>query len=476
MKIRIAIAGLLAALQLPACAALYSQPDAALITDLLRQKDWEKAEIAIDGALRETPEKEWLYTNQSWVCQNLQKWEKSIRMASTAIQKWPTSENARIALARTRSAYATELQKQGQRQAAHKEIAAAYKTFPRDWYYFQLGASHRDLGEYEQALTIMLDGQRKYPDYPQFAESLPYTRYQYYKSIEAGASPAVLRRWVEETFAYFKKAEPEHHHLSVIRRALRRIGDIAYLENVYGRLSARFPGDATVQDLHGFDLYVTHRLKADVPPAVRARAIALRRKAFQTYTSRHGRQPAIHGLPFPLKGRYAVWAEFGGTAMTHNGFGNYCYDFSAVDEQDRKCKQPANCNYTDYFMFGKPIYAVGDGKVVDALDSEKDNAVGGYEARANTVTLDHGAYTSFYAHLKQGSLRVRKGQQVRAGQLLGQAGNSGMSVEPHLHFCLRDKNEVASLPYHFLPAIVWKNGASRSSTDFYKEGEVVVFE
>jgi len=478
MLIRFAIVFVrfLPALFLPACDALSSQPGAALITELLKQNDWQQAEIEIDKALLETPHKEWLYTNQAWVCQNLKKWDKSIRMASIALQKWPDSENGKIALARTRSAYGTELQKQGQRHSAHKEIAAAYETYPRDWYYFQLGASHRDLGEYEQAMQVMLDGQRRYPGYPQFADSIPYTRYKFYKSVESSASPAELRRWVEETFTYFKKAQPEHHHLTVIRSALRRIGDIAYLDNIYGRLSARFPGAAKVRDLHGFDLYAVHRLKAPVPAVVKARAIALRREAFQIYTSQHGRKAAVTGLSFPLKGRFAVWAEFGGTAMTHNGFGNYCYDFSAVDEQDRKCPSEPNCKHSDYYMFGKPVYAVKEGKVVGALGSEKDNVVGGYEAEANYVTIDHGAYTSFYAHLKQGSLQVHKGQQVREGQLLGEVGNSGMSVEPHLHFCLRDKNDVASIPYRFKSARVWKQGNSRQSADFYKEDEVVVFE
>ena len=43
-----------------------------------------------------------------------------------------------------------------------------------------------------------------------------------------------------------------------------------------------------------------------------------------------------------------------------------------------------------------------------------------------------------YGHLKTGSVRVRRGQSVRAGEVLGQVGNTGQSGGPHLHFQLSD--------------------------------------
>ena len=39
-----------------------------------------------------------------------------------------------------------------------------------------------------------------------------------------------------------------------------------------------------------------------------------------------------------------------------------------------------------------------------------------------------------YAHLQPGTLRVKAGDRVKAGQTLGLLGNSGSSTEPHLHF------------------------------------------
>ena len=57
-----------------------------------------------------------------------------------------------------------------------------------------------------------------------------------------------------------------------------------------------------------------------------------------------------------------------------------------------------------------------------------------------------------YAHMVPGSLRVRKGQQVRRGQVIGLLGNSGNSSTPHLHFQVSDRPGFApvdSLPFVF---------------------------
>jgi murein DD-endopeptidase MepM/ murein hydrolase activator NlpD len=57
-----------------------------------------------------------------------------------------------------------------------------------------------------------------------------------------------------------------------------------------------------------------------------------------------------------------------------------------------------------------------------------------------------------YAHMVPGSLRVREGQQVRRGQVIGLLGNSGNSSTPHLHFQVSDRPGFApvdSLPFVF---------------------------
>ncbi len=74
---------------------------------------------------------------------------------------------------------------------------------------------------------------------------------------------------------------------------------------------------------------------------------------------------------------------------------------------------------------GTPIYATGDGTVVKVQRSLK-----GY---GHEIEIDHGfGYVTKYAHMSK--FDVRKGQKVTRGQKIGEVGNTGMSVAPHLHY------------------------------------------
>ena len=56
----------------------------------------------------------------------------------------------------------------------------------------------------------------------------------------------------------------------------------------------------------------------------------------------------------------------------------------------------------------------------------------------NAVVLEHpGGWTSIYCHMRQGSVRVKQGQEIAAGQPLGLVGESGAAAFPHLHFEIR---------------------------------------
>lgn len=71
----------------------------------------------------------------------------------------------------------------------------------------------------------------------------------------------------------------------------------------------------------------------------------------------------------------------------------------------------------------------------------------------NHVILDlgDGAY-ALYAHLQRGSVTARKGDRVRAGQVIGRCGNSGNSSEPHVHFQVMDHPDpdvATGLPFRW---------------------------
>lgn len=123
------------------------------------------------------------------------------------------------------------------------------------------------------------------------------------------------------------------------------------------------------------------------------------------------------------------------------------FDFLITDPNGRSFKTDGKSN-TDYYAFGKPLYATCDGEVVDVIDGVADNKPGvlnAVDVTGNTVVLKtaNNEYI-VYAHFKQNSIKVQKGQLVKSGDLLGLCGNSGRSSEPHLHFHIQNTNNVAA--------------------------------
>ena len=87
---------------------------------------------------------------------------------------------------------------------------------------------------------------------------------------------------------------------------------------------------------------------------------------------------------------------------------------------------------------GTPIYATGDGGRSDDL--------GGYGI---AVLIDHGyGYQSLYAHMSE--VKVRQGQSVKRGELLGLVGSTGLASGPHCHYEVwLNGNKVNPIYYFF---------------------------
>ncbi|MGB8800096.1 MAG: M23 family metallopeptidase [Candidatus Acidiferrales bacterium] len=116
----------------------------------------------------------------------------------------------------------------------------------------------------------------------------------------------------------------------------------------------------------------------------------------------------------------------------------------------------------NYRAYGTEIHAVADGVVTQVGDGIPQNTPGA-KSLAVPITLEtiggnhvimeigNGLF-AFYAHMQPGSLRVKVGDKVTRGQVLGLLGNTGNSSEPHLHFQICSANsELGSegLPYAF---------------------------
>lgn len=88
---------------------------------------------------------------------------------------------------------------------------------------------------------------------------------------------------------------------------------------------------------------------------------------------------------------------------------------------------------------GTPIYATGDGVVRKA-----DASLSGY---GNHIEISHGyGYLTLYAHLSK--YKVRAGQRVKRGDIIGYVGSTGRSEAPHLHYEVHKNGEVVN-PLNF---------------------------
>jgi len=88
---------------------------------------------------------------------------------------------------------------------------------------------------------------------------------------------------------------------------------------------------------------------------------------------------------------------------------------------------------------GTPVFASGDGIVERA-----DNTASGY---GNHIVIRHGfGYQTLYGHLSK--YKVRSGQHVKRGDIIGFVGSTGRSEAPHLHYEVHKNGEVVN-PLNF---------------------------
>jgi murein DD-endopeptidase len=211
------------------------------------------------------------------------------------------------------------------------------------------------------------------------------------------------------------------------------------------------------------------------PPAVHHRVFV------ETGTGDSARTQELDGPSIPVSGESAavgpplrggVWLAANGPAQaTGHRRGlipvggvpsiaqRFAIDYVKLGDDNRTFTGDSLKN-ASYHAQGQDALAVADGRVVAVKDSIPEN-VPGIQSRAVPITLETvggnyviieigGGRYAFYAHLQPGSLRVKLGERVRRGQVVGLVGNSGNSTEPHLHFHISDGTtplQSEGLPY-----------------------------
>lgn len=103
---------------------------------------------------------------------------------------------------------------------------------------------------------------------------------------------------------------------------------------------------------------------------------------------------------------------------------------------------PSRTHFHDGIDFGTAsgtqVFAMADGWIEFAGVTTLDCTPGrpwrwGYGI---VVCINHGVWTTMYAHLQSINPRLKKGAQVLRGETIGFSGNTGCSTGPHLHLGL----------------------------------------
>lgn len=167
-----------------------------------------------------------------------------------------------------------------------------------------------------------------------------------------------------------------------------------------------------------------------------------------TFQNNQGRYSRFlyYPLHLPFWGNWTVTQGYNGE-YTHVGEWKQALDFM-IHDHDGKSYKHFGSMCEDYYCYGKPVLAPGDGIVEEIVDQIDDNEIGKINTQqnwGNTIVIRHmtGVYTQL-SHLKKGSVKVTKGSFVKRGDIVAACGNSGRSPVPHLHFQVQASPLVGS--------------------------------
>lgn len=181
-------------------------------------------------------------------------------------------------------------------------------------------------------------------------------------------------------------------------------------------------------------------------------------------------------VEFPLRGVWMAVNSPGSKVPSHGSevFGEtYAYDFVGVDHTKKNLKffKKGSLDYllgraglSDFYGYAKPIYAPFKGNVVVASDGYRErqtfdmihnflvvsrnvrafnqNKIKLEDLAGNYVILQGEKAYAVLVHMREGSVKVKCGDEINEGDSLGEVGHSGNSTMPHLHFHLMDNPDA----------------------------------
>jgi murein DD-endopeptidase MepM/ murein hydrolase activator NlpD len=185
---------------------------------------------------------------------------------------------------------------------------------------------------------------------------------------------------------------------------------------------------------------------------------------------------------FPLQGNWYLQSVPGVTShhrwMPQTEFGIDCLK---LDEKGSPFRTDGKTG-GDYYAFGQSVLTAADGTVVKVINDASQNWDSWFQREGETeeqfsersekyhleamkkdpyravtgnlVVIKHqGDEYSAYAHLKQGSVRVKPGDTVKQGQQIAEVGDTGDYYMAHLHFQISNSDDLfssRSVPFEFI--------------------------
>ena len=167
----------------------------------------------------------------------------------------------------------------------------------------------------------------------------------------------------------------------------------------------------------------------------------------------------------PLTGVSHVFTHSNAYHLEEDGYGDFAWDLMQTDKSGLRFTDVGAKN-EDYLVWNDPVYLPTGGVVVEVVRKEDDNTPGSYTPGApNNMVGVHikGAYSLYLLHFRQGTIPayIKPGVTLPEGAYLGRVGNSGVSLEPHLHLTMLWWDQESSPPRFWSVPIEFKNVHTR---------------
>ena len=281
------------------------------------------------------------------------------------------------------------------------------------------------------------------------AKSRARQLFGYFESGQTGALYAAFAPQLRKNSSPAKMAETSKHIASEWGREQKMIGenfvpDMLSANTVYSRYSQFSKSKDPILTMMALDeqgqLLLFQFRPVPEPPGNR----------FVDYTDKTKLKLPFNGDWFVYQGGRFIYQN----PNVYRDSEKYQLTFSVL--KDGRPYSGDGSKNEQFYCYGQPVLAPADGTVVQITDTYADNPPGRPDQvlpSGNRVLISHGNQEySLLTHLKQNSIKVKRGAKVKQGDVVAECGNSGSSPVPHLEYQLQNSKGIPlplSLPAEF---------------------------